>query len=118
MNYGNFQRLWRLFSQKQKLLAIRLFFVLVIGMSMEILGIALIIPAFTLILQEDILDSYPLLLNFLTMFSEPTRENFVVLGIALMIFIFVLKNIYLAFQYWMQAGFSLRILKEFSQILN
>lgn len=117
MSFNNFFRLWGLFNKSQKFYAIRLLFILIIGMSLEILGIALIIPAFTLILQEDVLQTYPFITDVLKYFVLPTRENLVLIGIGTLILVFLLKNIFLAFQFWMQSSFALRILKDFSQSL-
>ncbi len=117
MTYLDIRNLWNLFNKKQKVKASSLLVLLFFGMILEILGVAIVIPAFSLLLEIDILGDYPALMSFLSMFIEPSKDNIIFLGILLIVIIFVLKNVFLAFQFWFLAGFSLQILREFSEKL-
>ena len=54
-------KLWNILELADKKKCIYLFFLTIISMFLEILGIGLIIPAVTLLITDDFVSEYPIL---------------------------------------------------------
>ena len=117
MNYKKLGKLWNLFERQQKIASLHLLFIMSIGMTLEIFGVALILPAFGILLQDDLAASYPQINQLIVLMGEPSGSDLIIIGILFIILIYVVKNFFLAFQFWKQASFSFQILREFSQKL-
>ena len=117
MNYKKLGKLWNLFERQQKIASLHLLFIMSIGMTLEIFGVALILPAFGILLQDDLATSYPQINQLIVLMGEPSGSDLIIIGILFIVLIYVVKNFFLAFQFWKQASFSFQILREFSQKL-
>ena len=65
-----------------------------IGMLFETLGVGLVVPVVSLLIDQNSLNNYPFIQNFILQFTFVGEENFV-LVILLLVFVFLIKNIYL-----------------------
>ncbi len=81
---------------------------------METVGIAFVVPAFAILTQSDIADKYPALQPVLHFFGNPSPNRIVVGGAALLVAVFFIKNLFLAFLGWRQSSFSFGVRERLS----
>ena len=92
-------------NRKQKSRIIILIILMLIGAVLETVGISLIVPLMTTILNEDFYrtNEYAIMVcNLLDLHSSKTFMMAILIGVALM---FALKDAYLLFEYYVQARF-------------
>ena len=68
------KKLWKLFSVSHKIRIIRLFFLMTVGMMLEIFGVALIIPTFSILLQDDVAADFPEMIYIIELLGNPSKE--------------------------------------------
>ncbi|MEO5917109.1 MAG: ABC transporter ATP-binding protein [Luteolibacter sp.] len=90
---------------------------MVIGMIVETVGIGLVVPAIALFMEEDMGAAYPWLRPFLSFIGSPGRQQLVVWGMGLLIAVYLVKTLFLAFLVWKQNQFNNRIQVQLSQQL-
>jgi ABC-type multidrug transport system fused ATPase/permease subunit len=111
------QKLWRMLSYEQLCSAGALLGLMVIGMLLETLGIGLVIPALALMTQSDLTIKYPSLAPWLTKLGNPSHERLVITGMMILVGVYAIKAIFLAFLAWRQARFVAGLQADFSQRL-
>ena len=95
----------------------RLIFVLgmmLVGMALETLGIGLVIPAISILMQESYLDRFPVIAPWLDALGHPTHAMLVTWGLLSLAMIYLCKNLFLAFQVRRQARFAFGVQEETS----
>ena len=123
-----FRKLNLILNSKQKKGVIFLLFLILIGMVFETLGVALIIPAFTIITDPNIIDKYPVLTSLLLKFSPinllPNYQDSISIHIQLIItailgiiFVYFIKICFLIFLSWTQSSFITKLEIECSKKL-
>lgn len=93
----------------------RFFWVLglsVIGMAFELLGIAMVMPLFDLVVRPESMTDFPLIGKLVSHFENET--NALVLAAVFVVFLFALKNLFLAYQVKVQSRYSFGIQVEAS----
>lgn len=106
INFPTANKIWEVLSKVEKRNAIILIFLLLVGMVLEALGISLVIPAIALFTQDDISVNYPILKPILDSFGNPSHMTQVRWGLIILLLVFVIKNMFLAFLVWAQAKFT------------
>ena len=90
---------------------------MIIGMLLETLGIGLIIPAISVLVQGDVAANYPQLKPVLRSLGNPTREQLVTGGMLTLVAVYLIKAVFLAFLAWRQTKFSFDVQANLSQRL-
>lgn len=111
------QKLWYLLTTKQRRTAVVLLGLMLIGVVLETLGIGLIIPALALMTQGDLADKYPALAPWLSNLGNWSQEQLVIGGLLILIVVYTIKALFLAFLAWRQAQFVFRLRANLSQRL-
>jgi ABC-type multidrug transport system fused ATPase/permease subunit len=88
-----------------------------VGMMLETLGIGLIIPAISLLVQGDVASNYPQLKPVLASLGNPTRTQLVTGGMLTLVAVYLIKAAFLAFLAWRQTKFSFDVQANLSQRL-
>lgn len=88
-----------------------------IGMALETLGVGMIIPAIAVMTQGDLVTRYPLLGPWLSRLGNPTQQQLIVGGMMVLVGVYTLKGLFLAFLAWRQAQFVREIQVSLSQRL-
>lgn len=94
-----------LLNKKQKKKLVSLFFMMVVGAFLEVLGVSLMVPLISAIMQPNIIETTPIIGKFCTLFNIQSHKTFIVICIIVLICVFVIKDLYLIGQYYMQASF-------------
>lgn len=90
---------------------------MVIGMLLETLGIGLVIPALVLLTQSNLTSSYPMLQPALQALDNPSQQTLVVGGMLVLVGIYLIKSLFLAFLAWRQMHFAYEVQAQLSQRL-
>jgi len=89
------KKLWSLFNASQKLKIILLVFLIVGGTALEILGIGAVIPLIVLLSQPEAIQDNQILQQFQQWFQPDSTQSLLLWTLAGVIFVFMIKNIYL-----------------------
>ena len=111
------QKLWQLLTHEQRRAAAALLGLMLIGMLLETLGIGLVVPALTLMAQNDLATKYPALSPWLDRLGNPSHENLIMAGMLTLVAVYAIKTVFLAFLAWRQAHFVYGLQAEMSQRL-
>lgn len=90
-------------KQKRKLLFIGL--ISIVGAFLEVLGVSLVLPLTAALMDPDIMETNPFIAAICSAIGLQTHKSFVLLCIISLIFVFLIKNIYLLFEYYTRAQF-------------
>lgn len=112
-----FQKLWYLLTHNYRRAAIALLVLMLIGMMLEAFSIGLVIPALALMTQSDIAAKYPVLSPLLNSLGNPSRERLIIVGMLVLVAIYAVKALFLAFLAWRQAHFVYGFQANLSQRL-
>jgi len=110
-------KIYNLLSAAKRRSAILLFGFVIVGTFLEVLGIGLLLPVIVLLMDNNLTTSYPVLVPLLDVLGNPDHVTQVKISLFLLVGIYFLKNLYLAFFAWWQARFSVGLQVEFSQRL-
>jgi ATP-binding cassette, subfamily B, bacterial PglK len=102
-------------SQKRQLIVIGM--LLIIGMFFEMAGLGVLIPALGIMLNNNIVNDYPWIRPYLETFGNPSQIELVISGMMLLVFIYTIKGLFLAFLSWKQNKFSADMAADLSRNL-
>lgn len=105
MSIGIFKKLAYILNKKQKAKIGGLGFLILIGGLLETLGVSMILPLMTVILDVDKMSGNKWVILVCDKLQLKDMNQFVVMLLLLVIFIFVVKNAYLLFLSYIQAKF-------------
>lgn len=95
----------KLLNNKQKKRLLILAFVTVIGAFLEVIGVSLMLPLVTAIMQPDIINSNKYIAYICNILDLHSHRTFVIVCIIAVIFVFIFKDLFLMMQYYIQARF-------------
>lgn len=104
--YILFKKTAFLLSKFQKKELIILLFLLIIGIFFEMLGLGILLPALTVMLDSDIGNSYPVIKPYLNYLGNPSQFELIILGMSTVLFVYLLKALFLSFISWKQSKFT------------
>ncbi len=112
-----YPKLWYLLPLSQRPVAIVMLGLMFVGMVMEMLGVGFIIPVLVLMTENDLASKYPIIVPWLNMLGDPSRERLVIGGMLALVGVFALKAFFLAFYAWRQADFVSKVQSDISKYL-
>lgn len=110
-------KLFSILTKTQKKQCAIIIFSMIIGAILEAIGIGTILPLISVIENENIFSEYPQVKYIANSIGIITHTQFIIAVSILLIFVFVLKNLYLAWQLRLQINFSLKNQVYFSKML-
>ncbi len=110
-------KIWGMFDQRQRRNAFILLFLMLIGVGLETIGIGMVVPLIAMLSGKELFESYPFIQDLLLALGNPSHEVKIIGFMVVMVVIFVVKNIYLAFLAYMQARYSYNVRKVVSNRL-
>ncbi len=111
------RKLWQVLTPDQRRAAMVLFGLSLVGMILETLGVGLVIPAIAVMTQGDVATRYPKFAPVLLSLGNPTSEQLVISGMLILVVIYAVKALFLAFLAWRQTRFVYRVQADLSQRL-
>ena len=95
----------KILSKQQKIRVIIIGIMMVIGAFLETLGVGLILPLVTAITTPNIIETNKYARMVCEMLDLHATRTFMIVVIAALIFVYIFKNVYLFFEYYVQARF-------------
>lgn len=95
----------KLLNTKQKSRLAILAVVTVIGAFLEVIGVSLMLPLITAIMQPDIIKTNKYIAYVCEILDLHSHRTFVIVCIVAVIFIFIFKDLFLMMEYYIQARF-------------
>ena len=102
-------------SQKKKLAILGV--LLFIGMIFEMLSLGILIPSFSIILDPKIVSEYSFFSLIFSYIANLTQTQLTVLGMSILVFLYLLKTLFLIFLSWRQSKFSSELSASLSREL-
>ena len=112
-----FKKLFFIIPKSKKNKLIYLFFLLIVGMGFEMLGLGLLIPALTIMLDSNIQDSYPFIKPYLDYIGNPSQDKLIIWGMLTLCVVYLLKSLFLVYLSWEQSKFTSNLQSELSSKL-
>ena len=106
---SSISKIWTLLLPEERRNSIILFFLMLIGVGLETLGVGLVIPALSLFTQKNFAAKYPVFLPILNFFGNPDQTTLVVGGLLILLFVYFVKAVFLVFLTWYQNSFTFAI---------
>lgn len=94
-----------LLDKKSKIKLLKLLFITLIGACFEVLGVSLMVPMFSAIMNPDIITTNATIHKVCSILHLGSHKTFVIVCIISLIIVFIIKDLYLVFQYCVQARF-------------
>jgi ATP-binding cassette, subfamily B, bacterial PglK len=94
-----------------------LLFLMLVGTILETLGIGLLIPTLALLTEPDIHLRYPAVAPLLARLGHPSHPQLVAAGISVLVGVYAIKALFLAFMAWRQMRFVYKVQASVSQRL-
>ena len=95
----------KLLNSKQKSRLAILVMVTVIGAFLEVIGVSLMLPLITAIMQPDIINTNKYIAFVCGILDLHSHRTFVIVCIIAVIFVFIFKDLFLMMEYYIQARF-------------
>ena len=95
----------KLLNAKQKSRLAVLGIITVIGAFLEVIGVSLMLPLITAIMQPDIINTNKYIAYVCNILDLHSHRTFVIVCIIAVIFVFIFKDLFLIMQYYIQARF-------------
>lgn len=114
---GFIKQLWSLLGIQERRAAVILLVLMIIGMGLETIGVAMILPALSIMTSPEIFGSHPMLVQFMSFCGHPTQHQLVVGILIGLLLVSLIKALFLAFLAWQQARFVARLQLSISQNL-
>jgi ABC-type multidrug transport system fused ATPase/permease subunit len=111
------RKLWQLLHAEQRQAAGVMLILMLVGMVLETLGVGLVVPTMALMTSRDWALNYPEVALWLQRFGSPSHESLIVSGMLVLVGVYVVKAIFLAFIAWRQARLVYGLQSAISQRL-
>lgn len=102
------KKMLQLLSAKQKYALVGIMILMLVGGIVESFGITLILPLVTSIMNDSEWNMAWYSRQICRLFNIQTRETYIKVFLVLLIAVYVIKNIYLIFEYYMQYSYTAR----------
>lgn len=99
------KKFYKLLNRHQKGRVVILFFMMLVGAGFEVLGVSMMMPLVTAVMNPDIITENKLCAWVCSVFGIASYVDFVIWCIAVLILIFIVKAVYLTIEYSVQYRF-------------
>lgn len=99
------RKLEAVLNKKQKKRVVVLLFMIIIGALLETLSVSMILPIVQAVVEPNAFETNELIIAVSGIFHITSLDDFVILMIIMLIAMFVIKNLYLLFMYYVQHTF-------------
>jgi ABC-type multidrug transport system fused ATPase/permease subunit len=105
---------WRLFTSSDRVAFIRIVFMVIIGMFLETISLGIVVPIIGILTQDNYQEKYPWIVD---VFGSLSREELISSVMVAMVFIYIVRSVFLFWSLWVQKGFSASVSGRLSQSL-
>lgn len=111
------KKIFYILSSKQKKQVPFLLILFLFGIIFEMIGLGALLPSFAVISSPNIENKFPYLSQYIKKIGNPTHNELIVIGLSFLVFIYVVKAIYLLYMNWKQSFFSTELMGDISNSL-
>lgn len=104
-----FRDLWPVFDKKEKRVFFFIFFLMITGAIIELLGIGIVVPIFAVIGETDIAGKYPAAADIFRFFGNPDHNTIVIGAMLFLLSIYIIKTLFLSYLYHKQSNFIYKL---------
>ena len=109
------KKLWFLLTEEQKMKAFLLSFLMLFGAFVEMIGVGIIFPVFSILMNPTSSHQY---YDYLPSFmSSKDSFHFIIYTLIFFVGIYIFKTIYLVFLTWRQSKFANKFFEHISNVL-
>ena len=87
------KNLYAILPQKEKGEVLLIAFMMIIGMFLETLGIGLIVPVISLLIEPNALSDFPTVSILINKFNFMGKENIFLFMLSILLFVYFFKNL-------------------------
>jgi len=102
---------WNLFTRKDRVAFVRIVLLIVVGTLLEGLSLGVVVPVVAVLTQEDYKQKYPFLVEI---FGELSREEMIAAVVISMVFIYVLRSLFLIYILLVRRKFTVSLFRRLS----
>jgi ABC-type multidrug transport system fused ATPase/permease subunit len=95
----------QLLTERQKKKVIILFFMMLLGAALEVCGVSMMLPLVTAIMDKNIITENAVVADICSLFCIKSHAGFVMLCILMLLILYIVKTVYLVFEYYIQYRF-------------
>lgn len=95
----------KILDRRKKKIIIGIVFLMIIGAVLEVFSVSMMVPLLTAIMQPDFILTNQYAAKICSIFDLHSERTFIIVCIVVMILLFVFKNLFLIFEYYVQARF-------------
>jgi ATP-binding cassette, subfamily B, bacterial PglK len=106
-----------LLTKKERRKATSLLLMMIVGMLLETISVSLVIPFIGLLLQDGLVDKYPIAKTLLEHFNYTSQTVIITGAMTFLVSVYFFKNIFLAFSIWKQTSFAYYLQQRISEQL-
>ena len=117
INTSRVRKIYAILNVAERKAAAALLGLTVVGGVLETFGLGLVIPAIALFLEPDLGARYPRLRPILDSLGNPTQAALVMWGMLVLVTVYFIKTLYLAFLGWRQTRFAFSVQARLSEHL-
>lgn len=110
-------KIWSLLTSAERRSALVLLGLMFIGMVLETLGVGMVIPALGLFTRSDAASDSPILKFVIQALGNPSQKTLIIGGMSLLVGVYLVKTLFLAFLAWWQTRFVYDAQAQLSQRL-
>lgn len=114
---NTFTKVYDILTAAERRKAWLLLVLMIVGMLLETLGVGVIIPAITLMMQSDMSARYPSIMAILFFFGNPSQTQLITFAMLGLVTVYFFKSVFLAFLVWKQMSFAFDVQANLSQRL-
>lgn len=100
-----FKKFNKVLNKKQKSRVVVLIFMILIGAILETLGVSMIYPLIETVMMPEVFEQNDMIVWICNVLGYTSAEQFVTFMLLTLIFVFIFKNLYLLFLYYVQHSF-------------
>lgn len=95
----------KLLNRQQQRRVVLLFLMMIVGAFLEVIGISMMIPLVTVIINKNIIEENEYIRQICNWMQISDYKSFMMVCIGVLVFVYILKMIYLLLQYYLQYRF-------------
>lgn len=94
-----------IFNRKQKQKIVFIVILMLIGAALETASVSLVVPLMTALMQKDFLETSEVAMFVCNVFGLESLKEFVLLIVVVLVAMFIIKDLFLYFEYYVQTRF-------------
>ena len=114
---NSLMKVYSLLNKPEKINISILLFLMLVAMGLETIGVGIVIPVITLLMQGDIVEKYPIIQPLYESLGSPDNNQLIMIVMVFLFIVYLVKNLFIAILTWRQMHFAFGIQARISNSL-